>query len=208
MSITITTLLVILTAIISYRGFQNPEFLQQLKHWPYREKHQGEWYRFVSSGFLHGSWLHLLINMFVFWQFGLIVESAYESCFGPTMGKVWYVVLYLTTIIVADISTYVKHKDHYQFSSIGASGAVSGILFIYILLMPWNTLYLWAIIPIPAILVGVGYLIYSHQAAKSSGSRIDHDAHFYGAVFGVVFTLILKPDLLFHFIEKIQNTPW
>lgn len=192
----------------SYLGFQQPAFLHQFKHWPYMEKHEGEWYRFVSSGFLHGGWLHLLINMFVFWQFGMIVESAYESFFGPTMGKVWYIVLYITTIVVADLSTYMKHKENYGFSSIGASGAVSGILFIYILMMPWNTLYLWGIIPIPALLVGVGYLWYSHHAAGQAGSRIDHDAHFYGAVYGIVFTLILKPEMALHFWQAVQNVPW
>ncbi len=204
----LTTLLVIITAVTSYMGFQQPAFLHRFKHWPYREKHQGEWYRFVSSGFLHGGWLHLLINMFVFWQFGLIVESAYESFFGPTMGKIWFIVLYITTIIVADISTYIKHKDNYGFSSIGASGAVSGILFIYILMMPWNTLYLWGILPIPALLVGVGYLWYSHRAAGQAETRIDHDAHFYGAVYGVIFTLILKPEMALHFWKAVQNTPW
>jgi membrane associated rhomboid family serine protease len=192
----------------SYLGFQQPAFLHRFKHWPYMEKHEGEWYRFVSSGFLHGGWLHLLINMFVFWQFGMIVESAYESFFGPTMGKVWYIVLYITTIVVADLSTYMKHKENYGFSSIGASGAVSGILFIYILMMPWNTLYLWGIIPIPALLVGVGYLWYSHHAAGQAGSRIDHDAHFYGAVYGIVFTLILKPEMALHFWQAVQNVPW
>lgn len=192
----------------SYLGFQQPAFLHRFKHWPYMEKHEGEWYRFVSSGFLHGGWLHLLINMFVFWQFGMIVESAYESFFGPTMGKVWFIVLYITTIVVADLSTYMKHKENYGFSSIGASGAVSGILFIYILMMPWNTLYLWGIIPIPALLVGVGYLWYSHHAAGQAGSRIDHDAHFYGAVYGIVFTLILKPEMALHFWRAVQNVPW
>lgn len=192
----------------SYLGFQQPAFLHRFKHWPYMEKHEGEWYRFVSSGFLHGGWLHLLINMFVFWQFGMIVESAYESFFGPTMGKVWFIVLYITTIVVADLSTYMKHKENYGFSSIGASGAVSGILFIYILMMPWNTLYLWGIIPIPALLVGVGYLWYSHHAAGQAGSRIDHDAHFYGAVYGIVFTLILKPEMALHFWQAVQNVPW
>ena len=131
-----------------------------------------------------------------------------RSFFGPTMGKVWYIVLYITTIIVADVSTYVKHQDNYGFSSIGASGAVSGILFIYILMMPWNTLYLWGIIPIPALVVGLGYLWYSHHAAGQAGSRIDHDAHFYGAVYGIVFTLILKPDMALHFWRAVQNTPW
>jgi len=204
----ITTILVVLTALTSYMGFQRPAFLHQFKHWPYMEKKEGEWYRFISSGFLHGGWLHLLINMFVFWQFGLIVEGAYENFFGPTMGKVWYIVLYITTIIVADISTYVKHRENYGFSSIGASGAVSGILFIYILMMPWNTLYLWGILPIPALLVGIGYVWYSHQAAGQAGSRIDHDAHFYGAVYGILFTLLLKPDMAIHFWRAVQNTPW
>jgi membrane associated rhomboid family serine protease len=204
----LTTLIVIITAITSYMGFQKVDFLLRFKHWPYREKKHGEWYRFVSSGFLHGGWLHLLINMIVFWQFGLSVESAYASFFGPTMGKIWFLVLYITTIIVADISTYIKHKDNYAFSSIGASGAVSGILFIYILMLPWNTLYLWGILPIPALLVGVGYLWYSHRAAGQSSSRIDHDAHFYGAVYGVVFTLILKPEMALHFWQAVQQPPW
>jgi membrane associated rhomboid family serine protease len=143
--------------------------------------------------------------MFVLWNFGEIVERYFESFFGLTTGLILYVLVYLLTVACASIPTLLKRKNQEQYMAVGASGGVSGIVFIFILLYPWEPLYLYAIIPIPGIIAGVLYLWYSSYASKNVRDRIDHDAHFYGALFGVLFTVLLKPSLISYFFEKLVN---
>ena len=201
----VTIVLVIITLAVTYFGFQNAAFFNRHAHKPYYENHAKEWFRLLTSGFLHGSWLHFGINMFVFWQFGTIVEHYYIEIFGPMKGMLLYGLIYLLIIVAANIPTMLKHRDNHSFASIGASGAVSGILFIYVLFLPWQMLWLWAIIPIPGIVAAIGYLVYSSYASKKGGGRIDHSAHFWGAIFGVLFTLLLKPSIFNFFLDRLVN---
>lgn len=199
----ITTTLVIIISIISIYAFSNPELINKYKHFPYYESKRNEYYRMITSGFLHGGWMHLIINMFVLYEFGRIAEGMYKQLFGVQNGSILYVVLFFLTIVVADLPTYFKYRNNPGYASIGASGAVSGIVFIFILIAPWEMLYLYGIIPIPAIMGGVAYLGYSQWAANNSNSNVDHDAHLYGALFGMLFTIILAPRLLGHFWEQL-----
>jgi len=208
MNINLTTVICILTFLISYKGFTDRVFFENLKHYPIAEKRNKEFYRFITSGFLHGSWLHLLINLFVLWQFGSIVEGIYKQIFGQLMGGFVFILMYFTTLIVADIPSYFKHQDNPGYAAIGASGAVSGIVFIYVLFMPWNMLYLYGILPIPAIVGAVAYAVYSSWASKNRNDNIGHDAHLYGALFGVVFTVIVYPRSLSIFAEKLMQLPF
>ncbi|TVR88184.1 MAG: rhomboid family intramembrane serine protease [Saprospirales bacterium] len=198
-----TVILVIITCIISYQAFNQPHLIERYKHYPVREAGMGEFYRLLSAGFLHGGWLHLLINMFVLWMFGEIVENMYKVLFGNTLGVILYVVMYLSCIAVANVGTFFKHRNNPSFASIGASGAVSGVVFIYILADPWALLYLYGLIPIPGIIAGVLFLWYSSWAGKRGGDLIDHDAHYYGAVYGVAFTILLNPGMLWLFFENL-----
>ena len=118
------------------------------------------------------------------------------------MGRVIYLLLYIVMIVLADIPSFIKHKKNYGYSAIGASGAVSGVLFIFILLRPWSQLELYFFIPIPAIVFGILYLIYSSWASKNARDNIGHDAHFYGAVAGMVLSAILLPNILGEFIQQ------
>ena len=204
----ITYAIIAITAIISFQGFNRYDIVEKLKHSPYREVKFREWYRLLTSGFVHSGWIHLLINMFVFYEFGRWIELFFLAEFGPQSGRLLYLAMYLLTIVAGDLPTLVKHKQNPGFGSIGASGAVSGVLFIFILINPWDLLWLYAIIPIPAIVAGIGYLIYSSWAGKRGKGRIDHMAHFYGAVFGVIFMLILKPSLIVHFFNELSNLPF
>lgn len=204
----ITLILVIFCCLISYRCFNSPELFHKLKHWPYAEVQHKEWYRLFSSAFVHGSWIHLLINMFVLWQFGEYVEATFLQIFGEIMGRINYTLLFLVTAVLADIPTLLKHKDNPSYAAVGASGAVSGIVFVFILFQPWNMLYLYAIIPIPGIVAGALYLIYSSWASRNREDNIDHDAHFYGALFGIAFTILLKPELAVYFVERLTDLPF
>lgn len=206
--LSITLALVLATVLISWRAYKNTTFFNLLKHSPYVEVRNKEYYRMLTSGFIHSNhpqvfFFHIFFNMFVLFEFGRIIEMTYLNIFGSSLGRLYFLLLYLLSIIGANLFTFARHKDNYAFASVGASGGVSGILFAFILFYPWETLYFFGIVPIPAIVLGVLYLVYSSYASRRQNSMIDHDAHFAGAVCGFVFTLILKPDLLGNFIEKL-----
>lgn len=203
----ITLVIVIVTALISIQGFSRPGIIEKLKHSPYLEVRNNEWYRLITSGFVHGGWLHLLINMFVFYGFGELIELHFVEFFGNT-GRFLFLAMYILSIAAGDLPTLLRNRDNPQYASVGASGAVSAIVFIYIILYPWKMLYLYGILPIPAIIGGVAYLIYSSWASRQQHSRIDHLAHFYGAVFGVVFMIALKPSLAVDFVQKLLDVPF
>lgn len=201
----LTLIIIVITGLISYQALNNRDLFNKLKHHPYAELRNKEYHRFLSSGFVHGSIGHLAINMYVLYIFGTYVENTFLGLFGETMGRFNFILLYLLTIVFADIPTFLKHKNNPQFASVGASGAVSGILFIFILLNPWSTLLIMFVIPCPAIIAGIAYLIYSSWASKNTTDMIDHDAHFFGAVFGLLFVLALRPGLFSLFMERLMN---
>jgi membrane associated rhomboid family serine protease len=171
-------------------------------HVPYRVFHRQEWYRMLTSGFLHAGWLHLGINMFVFWTFGKWVERAFGQLWGES-GGFYFLLLYLGGIVFSDIPTLFKQRNNPQYASLGASGAVSAVLFAFILFNPWSTLYIWGIIPIPGIVAGFLYLVYSARMAKKGMDGVNHDAHFYGAVFGLALPVMIEPKLLGYFVEAL-----
>lgn len=204
----VTLLIIIVTCIVSFICFENRALFDQLKHHPASEAKNGEWYRMISSGFLHADYFHLGINMWVLYVFGSTVENEFLAQYGETFGRFIFLLLYIVMIILADVPSLLKHKDNYGYSAIGASGAVSGILFIFILLRPWSVLELYFFIPIPAIVFGVLYLVYSSWASKNARDNIGHDAHFYGAVAGMVLSAFLLPYLLGDFFEAfIEGLP-
>lgn len=203
MDISITLIIIIFTGLISMQGFNRYDLIDRLKHSPYREASGKEYYRLLTSGFLHADWVHLLINMFVLYSFGNYIEAYITSLFGDPAGKIIYLILYLLNIIIANIPTMLKQRHNPSFSSIGASGAVSGIIFIFILLNPWAILYLFFIIPVPAIIAGIGYLIYSSWAANKGHGRLDHSAHFAGAIAGMVMMVILDRQIFNDFLYRL-----
>lgn len=205
----ITLIIVILSCLISYQAFQNQDLFLKLKHYPYQEDRSGEYYRMLTSGFVHANWLHLGVNMYVLWIFGEAVESRFSMEFGLFWGRTLFVLLYIATIVLANIPTLLKHRGNYAFASVGASGAVSGIVFAFILFYPWAGLLLFFIIPMPAIVAGILFLVYSSYASRQGHGNIDHDAHLFGAVSGFLLTLALKPSLFFNFLEQLgQGLPF
>lgn len=201
----VTLLIVIVTCLISIPCFSNRELFNQLKHYPVAEHGRKEYYRLISSGFVHGSWWHLGINMFVLHEFGRTVENIFTSQYGDAVGRAIYLVAYLIMIVIGDMPTFIKHKNNPSYASIGASGAVSGILFMYIIMYPWRNLYLYFAIPIPAIVFGILYLIYSSWSSKNQRDMTDHDAHYYGALSGVILMFSLIPSSISSFFDKIIN---
>lgn len=205
----ITIILVIITCMISIPAFSNRQLFDKFKHHPYTEKRNMEYYRWLTSGFLHGGGLHLGINMYVLYEFGRHVENYYKGMLGYGLGVSMFLFMYLLVIIMANVPTYFKHQDNPGYAAIGASGGVSGVLFAFILFNPWSMLGLYFIIPIPAIIFGLLYLWYESWAAKNSNDNIGHEAHFYGAIAGVIITIILKPSVFTFFLDQlINNFPW
>jgi membrane associated rhomboid family serine protease len=200
----ITWLIIGITAVVSYAAFHNQALMEKLQFNPAQIIHRRQYYRLISHAFVHVSWTHLIVNMLVLFFFGRNVESYFGYFFG-NRAVLYYVILYFGGILVSNTWSLIKHQNDYYYNAVGASGAVSAVLFAFIFLDPWEMLYLFAILPIPGIIFGVGYLIYSYQMGKRKADNVAHDAHFLGAVFGFIFPIILKPDLFARFIELLPN---
>lgn len=193
-----TDILIIITAVISIVCFSNYQLFERLSLKPYRVVQRQEWWRIISHGFVHADWIHLLVNMFTFWSFGGYIESAFNDL---GFGKWAFLTLYFGGMIAASISDVIRYWNAEWYTSIGASGAVSAVLFAAIFLNPWDKILLFAVIPIPGILFGVLYLAYCQYMARQGGDNINHNAHFYGAVFGFIFPILLEPRLFQMFLS-------
>lgn len=202
----ITYLIIAITALVSIIAFNNRDLFERLVFHPYSIKRNNQGYRFLSYGFLHADWAHLLINMFVLYSFGILVEDYYKYVF-DVKGEFYYALLYLGALALSAIPSFGKQKDNYNYKAVGASGAVSAIVFSSIVFEPLNKLYLFFLpIPIPAILFGIIYLIYSVYMSKRNIDNIGHDVHFWGAIYGMAFTIALKPSLFTNMFETIAGT--
>ena len=205
----VTLIIIIFTCIISIQAFSRMDIFEKLKHHPYTELRQKEYYRWLTSGFLHADYVHLGINMFVLWQFGTVVEKEYQVEFGSSVGMFLFLLMYLSAIVFADLPTFRKHQNDPMYAAVGASGAVSAVLFTYILYYPWAQLSLYGIIPFRAIVGGVAYLIYEQWASSNAKDNIGHDAHFAGAIYGMMFTVLSKPSVYNDFVDQIMyNSPY
>lgn len=189
--------------IMSLMAMNDPVKFRKWELHPYTVIRNKEYYRILTHAFIHAGWGHLFINMFVFWQFGTAVESSFLALFG-TSGYLYYAVLYIGAMAVAALPALKKHSDNFQYRSVGASGAVAAVLFSYIVLYPLKDLYFFAVLPIPAIILGVLYLFYESRM-ENADDNIAHDAHFKGAVFGAVATVLFKPSLALDFFNEIWS---
>ncbi len=207
MNIDLTTILTILTAGISIWAWNNNDIMRRWIFNPYIVYHQRQYYRFITSGFLHKDYIHLIFNMFVFWMFGRMVEYTLMGEYGIVTGRILFAGLYLLGIIISDLPTFFKHKDHQYYNALGASGGVSAVLFSYVIFYPLEKLCLYGIdlLCFPGILWAVFYIIYSFYMGKKGADHINHDAHLAGGVFGIVFTLIVVPEALPNFLSQLTN---
>ncbi len=201
---TITIAIIVLTAGISLYVMSQSSVLYALTMNPYMIIKRGQYYRLVTSGFIHNDHMHLIFNMFSFYFFGTQLEYIFQSIFGG-MGSVYFIAMYLLGIIVSDIPTLLKNQNNQAYNSLGASGAVSAVIFACILFQPLQKIYIYGILGVPGFILGAIYLIYSYQSAKRSKDHINHDAHLYGALFGLLFCIVLYPDSIRIFIEQMKE---
>ena len=204
---TITNLLVGLTCLISLLMMENQVGKAALIFHPATIRRESQWYRFITSGFIHADGMHLLINMFVLWSFGNALEAYYYPAFLGEGSTTKLLILYLGGIVVASIPSYLRHNYNSTYAALGASGGVSAVVFAVIIFEPWQNLYLWGVIAIPQILAGAAYLYYSWYKDKQANDNIGHMAHFTGAIWGFVFTGLMNLHLFPRFIEKTLAGP-
>lgn len=194
--------LIIITILVSLVAFSKQHVMNRLTFWPPAIK-KGQYDRFITHGFIHVDGTHLLFNMITLFFFGRVIEVFYRQYFFD-MG---FVLFYLGGLIVAILPSYIQHKNDYQWASLGASGAVSAVLFAYILFKPWSLIFVF-FIPVPAIIFAVLYIAYTVWSNKKSSSHINHSAHLWGAIYGVVITIIIQPKILPHFLNELINIPF
>ena len=199
-----TNLIVILTVLLSIMAFYSREMMQRMIFNPYMVTEHRQWYRFITSGFIHADWMHLIINMLVLWSFGNVVERYYGAIF-EEKALFYYILLYVGGLIISIAPTFKKNRHNAGYNALGASGAVSAVLFTAILFRPLDKIYLYGVIGLPGIFLGLAYLAYSYYMDKKGGDHINHDAHFWGAVFGILFTVLLKPSVFLHFLDQLTS---
>lgn len=206
----LTLIITIITVAISIIAFYNEVFMDKLIFHPYTVHHHNEWYRFISSGFIHADFMHLAFNMFSFYMFSDYVEQYFQLIFG-SIGNTLYIVLYISSLFICLIPTYINHFKQYNYQSLGASGAVSAIVFAGIFLQPTMQIGFFIIPPIiPGFVFGPIYLGITAYLSKKGQGGINHSAHLWGSIYGVVFLIVTSYfighyNVLASFMEQIKT---
>ena len=200
MEFSITLAIIVATSLVSWLGFNNEALKGALVLWPPAVTRRHEYHRFLGYGVVHADFMHLLFNMFTLYFFGRLMEGFYAQYLGA-MGFLWF---YLSALVVSALPSYLKHRDDPDYVTLGASGAVSAVLFAFILLRPWETLLIY-FIPVPAIIFAALYTGYSVYMNHRKADRINHSAHLAGAAYGVLFTVLMEPKVLSHFMAELMN---
>ena len=199
----INFIIIAITVITSIIAWNNADLFYKLKFNPFLANERKEYWRLVSYGLIHADWLHLGINMFVLYSFGNVVIQYFDFLF-PGKSILFYLILYIGGLAISVAPAFGKHKNNSLYNAVGASGAVSAVLFSSIVFSPMNKIYLFPIpFGVPAVVFGILYLVYSAYMNKKAKDNVGHDAHFWGGIYGFLLTFTLKPDLFFHFINEI-----
>ncbi len=200
----VTLLIILFTVLFSMAAWREPSMFDKYSFKPYRVERNREYIRFFSSSFLHANWSHLFFNLFTLFFFGPTVENWFAFVKGAE-GWPYFLALYFSAMLISEAGTFFKYRSESRYSSIGASGAVSAVLFSAIWFAPTERI-LVMFIPMPGFAFGAIYLIYTAWAAKNDYSgQINHDAHFYGSIWGVLFTIIACPESTGHFFKALST---
>ncbi|WP_371181716.1 rhomboid family intramembrane serine protease [Xanthomonas sacchari] len=199
----VNLILIVLTVLVSWAAFNNRRLLDRLILWPPAIDRHKQYDRLVTYGFIHADFPHLLFNMVTLYFFGGPIDVLMER---HTGNMLVYPLFYLSALVVSILPSYLKNQKNPNYMSLGASGAVSAVLFAFILMAPWTGIFFFFIpIPIPAVLYAVFYVGYSIWMDRRGGDNVNHSAHLAGAAFGVMFLLIMEPSVLQHFLDELAN---
>ena len=200
----ISLIIIGITSLYSILAFQNRDLFSKSLFNACQIKSDREWQRFFTYALVHADWPHLLVNMYSLYLFGQAVEDYFGILFNEK-AMLYFILLYLGGIVLSVYPAFEKHKNDYQYNAVGASGAVSAVVFSCIVIAPqMKLMFIFLPIPMPAFVFGGLYLFYSWYMAKRGADGIGHDAHFWGAIFGIVFTFLLMPRLVPQFFDKIM----
>jgi membrane associated rhomboid family serine protease len=209
MQLSITFILIIITVLVSIGGFSNEKIMDNLIFYPPAVTQGKQWYRFFTCGFIHADLSHLLFNMISFYFFGKVVEEVFTMFF-PQIGKLLYLLMYLSALLVSLLPTYFKNKNNDNYRSLGASGAVSAVVFAGLVIAPDQLIYIYFIpIGIPGFIFAPLYLLLSALLARKGGDNINHSAHIWGSIYGLIFIIIAGKvagyDIINYFLTTVQN---
>jgi len=196
----ITLAILALTCVVSFLAFKRDRLLDELLLWPPAISRRHEYYRLVTYGLVHADFNHLLFNMITLFFFGRVMEGFYTAMLGP----LGFALFYLGALVVSILPTFLKHRRDAGYRSLGASGAVSAVLFGFILLAPWSRIIVF-VLPLPAIVYAVLYTAYSIVMDRRGQGTTNHSAHLWGAAYGVVFTVLVNPRVWPHFLAALQQ---
>jgi len=200
-----TVIIVVITSIISFIAFSNLKLMDTFIFWPPAVSMRHQYWRFITCGFIHADFMHLLFNMFTLYFFGKGLEFLYAGELG--LQHYYFLILYFLALIFSNIPTYLKRKDDYNYRSLGASGAVCAVVFASILIRPWATILLYGI-PMYSIIYALLFMGFSVYMSRRGGDNVNHDAHIWGAVFGIVFTLLVDHETFGNFINAMRHPPF
>lgn len=200
MTISLTVLLIAITVLVSWLAFNNQRLLDRLILWPPAIARQHQYDRLVTHGFIHADFQHLLFNMITLFFFGRYIEQVLSSY----IGSAGYLLFYLGGLVVSILPSYLRNRDNANYMSLGASGAVSAVLFAFILIQPWTLIFVF-FLPVPAIVYAVLYVGYSIYQDRHGGDNINHSAHLWGAAYGVVFMIVIEPRVVGVFLDRLLH---
>ncbi len=204
MELTLTLAIIATTVLVSLATFSNEDLNYKLPFLPYLAKHQNQWWRVISHGFVHGDHMHLFFNMYVLYNFGELIEKTLQYQYGTINGTIYFLGLYIGGLIFATIPAFYKNSNNSAYRAVGASGAVSSVLFAFIIFYPsMNLRLLFIPIDIPAYIMGGLYLAFETYSNKQGRTNIAHDAHIAGAIFGIVYVVLLDFNNFTNFFTKI-----
>ena len=196
----VTLLLIAVTVLVSWRAFNDRRLMERLILWPPAIQRYRQYDRLVTHGFIHADGQHLLFNMITLFFFG----RAIEPVFVERIGMLGFAAFYVSAIVMAIMPTYFRHQRDAGYRSLGASGAVSAVLFSFILFAPWSLIFVF-FIPVPAIIYAAPYIGYSIWMDRRGGDNVNHSAHLWGAAYGVLFTVLMEPRVAANFVARLLS---
>jgi membrane associated rhomboid family serine protease len=198
----LTLIIVLVTSAFSIIAFSQHSLIYKYQFNPYQILKRKQYERLILHAFLHANWTHLIINMLVLYSFGTALERYFQEYFGSNWIP-YYLLLYFGAILVSPLYALYRHRNDYNYNAVGASGAVSAVVFAAIFFNPWNKIYFFMMIPMPGIVFAVLYLAYSWFMSTRGKDNIAHDTHFFGAIFGFLLPILFNPDLFMFFIRQL-----
>lgn len=201
----LTIFIILITSVFSIIAFNQHSLVYKYQFNPYQIIKRRQYARLILHAFLHANWTHLIINMLVLYSFGTVLERYFQQFFGSSWIP-FYLILYFGAILVSPLYALFRHRNDYLYNAVGASGAVSAVVFAAIFFDPWNKIYFFAMIPMPGFVFALLYLVYSWLMSRRSKDNIAHDTHFFGAVFGFLLPIVLNPELFSFFIRQLTRS--